>query len=95
MTAPRSRYPLAVAALLSFSMTATAISPALGQPPDGQREAAKALFEEGRQLMQAKRYKEACAKFRDSMLQVPGIGIQFTSSAETSKLARELADLFD
>ena len=47
------------------------------QPSRTDRVTAQALFDDGRQLMQAQRFREACPKFEASQRLDPGIGTQF------------------
>jgi len=51
--------------------------PLSAQPTTQDRILAQALFEDARQLMQAKQYAEACVKFVESNRLDPGIGTQF------------------
>jgi hypothetical protein len=63
---------------------------ALAQPAQAQGEsaAARALFSEGRQLMGADKYTEACPKFEESLRLDPGMGTQFNLAHCWDKLGR-------
>jgi hypothetical protein len=50
--------------------------------------AARALFSEGRQLVKAQKYAEACPKFEESLRLDPGIGTQFNLANCWEKLGR-------
>jgi hypothetical protein len=50
--------------------------------------AARALFSEGRQLMGAEKYAEACPKFEESLRLDPGMGTQFNLAHCWEKLGR-------
>ena len=71
----RNRLLLAAALLLTAAAPA---APAAAQPPatpPGENAAlAQTLFEEGRRLMEAKQYAEACPKFEESLRLRPGTG---------------------
>jgi hypothetical protein len=67
-------------AALAASLLAAVLGPAVasaGEPPAATGEAsalAQTLFEEGRRLMEEKRYPEACPKFEESLHLRPGTG---------------------
>jgi hypothetical protein len=50
--------------------------------------AARALFSEGRQLMSAEKYAEACPKFEESLRLDPGMGTQFNLAHCWEKVGR-------
>ena len=50
--------------------------------------AARALFAEGRQLMSAEKYTEACPKLEESLRLDPGMGTQFNLAHCWEKLGR-------
>ena len=53
-------------------------APAQEQPPSApDRAAAQALFDEGRELMEAGRHAEACPRFEESERLEPGLGTRF------------------
>jgi tetratricopeptide (TPR) repeat protein len=56
------------------SVVALVASNAHAENPADEKAAAEALFAEGRQLMAAEQYAEACAKFRESQRLDSGIG---------------------
>ena len=59
--------------------------PALAQSDSA---AARALFSEGRQLMSAEKYSEACPKFEESLRLDPGMGTQFNLAHCWEKIGR-------
>jgi len=59
--------------------------PALAQSDSA---AARALFSEGRQLMGAEKYTEACPKFEESLRLDPGMGTQFNLAHCWEKIGR-------
>ncbi|MEO8183214.1 MAG: hypothetical protein ABI895_30650 [Deltaproteobacteria bacterium] len=61
-----------------------------GRPAAAQSDsaAARALFSEGRQLMGAEKYAEACPKFEESLRLDPGMGTQFNLAHCWDKLGR-------
>jgi hypothetical protein len=63
---------------------------ALGAPAHAQTEsaAARALFADGRTLMEAERYEEACPKFEESLRLDNGMGTQFNLAHCWEKLGR-------
>lgn len=69
------RVRLAIA--LSALATAALLDPSgalAGEPQGGDTTIAQTLFEEGRRMMEAKRYPEACPKFEESQRRRPGTG---------------------
>lgn len=75
----------------AYSLTTTAtLLLALAQPARAQADAAaaRALFAEGRQLMSADKYAEACPKFEESLRLDPGMGTQFNLAHCWEKLGR-------
>jgi hypothetical protein len=70
--------------VLSFSLALW------GRPAAAQSDsaAARALFSEGRQLMGAEKYAEACPKFEESLRLDPGMGTQFNLAHCWEKLGR-------
>ncbi|HEY3821638.1 MAG TPA: hypothetical protein VGL81_30940 [Polyangiaceae bacterium] len=62
-----------LAALLASALLATA-STAAADPSPADRTLAQSLFEEGRKLMDAGRYEQACPRFADSQHLDPGGG---------------------
>jgi hypothetical protein len=76
-----------------FFWIATALSAATGtwgNPASAQTDsaAARALFSEGRQLMTAEKYSEACPKFEESLRLDPGMGTQFNLAHCWEKIGR-------
>lgn len=67
-----SRHGMCLAALLVMGGLAGISEPARADA--GRQAAAEALFREGRDLMQAGRFAEACAKFSESHRMDPGAG---------------------
>jgi hypothetical protein len=63
---------------------------ALAGPAGAQTDsaAARALFSEGRQLMSAEKYAEACPKLEESLRLDPGMGTQFNLAHCWEKLGR-------
>jgi|SRR6185295_17826668 len=61
-----------------------------GRPAFAQSDsaAARALFSEGRQLVAAEKYAEACPKFEESLRLDPGIGTQFNLAHCWEKVGR-------
>lgn len=75
----------------AYSLTTTAaLLLVLAQPARAQTDsaAARALFAEGRQLMSADEYAEACPKFEESLRLDPGMGTQFNLAHCWEKLGR-------
>ena len=62
--------------LLAFAASLTLLVPsqALAQPSEAERRQAQALFEQGRQLLEAQRYAQACPAFAESQRLDPGGG---------------------
>ncbi len=62
-----------------FPAVALAFVPALATSPAraGEPAAAQDLFDQGKQLMSAGRYTEACSRFDESQRADPGLGTQF------------------
>ncbi len=60
--------------LLVGMVTSLLLLPALARAAGGDKAAAEALFTEGRRLMDAGRYSEACPKFESSQRLDPGVG---------------------
>jgi hypothetical protein len=56
------------------SLLALPAAPAWAQPSTSDRVGAEVLFNEGRQLMAAKKYAEACAKLAESLRLDPALG---------------------
>jgi hypothetical protein len=77
----RSAHTIGVFAL-SFALWGR---PALAQSDSA---AARALFSEGRQLMSAEKYTEACPKFEESLRLDPGMGTQFNLAHCWEKIGR-------
>jgi Flp pilus assembly protein TadD len=79
----RSRTALAralprVVALATLLAAGGAASPAFAQTVDAANEAtSRALFDEGRRLMQKGDYAAACGKFEEGQRLAPGIGLKF------------------
>jgi hypothetical protein len=72
--------------LLSCALGAGSFSrPAAAQTDSA---AARALFSEGRQLVKAQKYAEACPKFEESLRLDPGIGTQFNLADCWEKIGR-------
>ncbi|WP_437730328.1 hypothetical protein [Sorangium sp. So ce1335] len=79
MTAGAPRRALAVLSALA-ALTALAPAARAADPTPEERAAAVALFDEGRALMAAGKYAEACPKFAESHGIDPGIGTLFNLS---------------
>lgn len=63
--------------------------PALAQAPDPANEAtSRALFDEGRRLMQAGDFAHACTKFEEGQRLAPGIGLKFNLAECYEKLGK-------
>ena len=77
MISRRARWRLVLALAL---LPAAAASPALAEPSREDRAAALALFDDGRKLLAAKNYAEACPKLEASMRLDPGMGTLFNLS---------------
>lgn len=73
MMAARFRRGVGVSLLLACSATA---SVAVAAPTAAQRTAAEALFQQGRELIEAKNFAVACEKFAASQELDPGLGTQ-------------------
>ncbi len=65
---------LAAALLAGIASPALAQSPDAGQPPAERVAAAKTLFDQAQQLMDQKKYAQACSKFQASNDQVARVG---------------------
>lgn len=61
-------------ALAAFAVVCATTGAALAQTGEAGNAAAESLFQDGRRLMEAKRYGEACPKFLASYKLSPGIG---------------------
>jgi tetratricopeptide (TPR) repeat protein len=66
-----------LALALMVAMASTSARAEEKQPTDEQKAAARALFDEGLKLMEAKLYREACAKFEQSRAAAKGPGNTF------------------
>jgi hypothetical protein len=64
----------ALAALAAFGVPLAVSTPAAAQTVDTDRQIAQQLFDDGRVLLEAKRYSEACPKFAESQRLDPGGG---------------------
>jgi hypothetical protein len=75
-------------ASIGCSIIASILS--LAGPASAQSDsaAARALFSEGRQLMTAEKYSEACPKFEESLRLDPGMGTQFNLAHCWEKIGR-------
>jgi hypothetical protein len=62
-----------VAAVASLALP----SPVRAQPDEVDRKAATRLFNEGRDLMAQKRFREACDKFEEGYSRAKGLGLQY------------------
>jgi hypothetical protein len=82
--------PRSSARLAQSLIPAATLLLALAQPARAQTDsaAARALFSEGRQLMSADKYAEACPKFEESLRLDPGMGTQFNLAHCWEKLGR-------
>lgn len=68
---------LCLAALPGAAFAQPPVAPGVPLPPQDDRLAAQALFDDARKLMGEGRFAEACAKFEASQVLDPGIGTQF------------------
>jgi hypothetical protein len=69
--------------------------PAVAPAQSGDKAAANALFDEGRQLVRAKRFAEACAKFEASLAILPQLGVRLNLAdclERTGRLASAYAE---
>ncbi|WP_437954562.1 hypothetical protein WME76_23595 [Sorangium sp. So ce119] len=87
---PAGGAPRRALALLSTLAALTALAPAAraAEPTREERAAAVALFDEGRALMAAGKYAEACPKFAESHGIDPGIGTLFNLSDCHERIGR-------
>lgn len=75
MSSLRARLFLtAFAAALASAPAAPSSAQPAGAPPGESTALGQTLFEEGRRLMEAKQYAEACPKFEESLRLRPGTG---------------------
>jgi hypothetical protein len=77
----------------AYFWIATALSGSIGTwggtaAAQSDSAAARALFSEGRQLLSAEKYAEACPKFEESLRLDPGMGTQFNLAHCWEKIGR-------
>jgi hypothetical protein len=72
---------LALGAILLAEPAAAASPASRAAQPTGDRVAAQALFDQGRELMQSGRPSEACPRFEESDRLEPGLGTRFHLAA--------------
>jgi hypothetical protein len=77
-----------IATALSTSISASISTWAVEASAQTDSAAARALFSEGRQLMSAEKYSEACPKFEESLRLDPGMGTQFNLAHCWEKIGR-------
>ncbi len=88
MTATR-RSPLRACIALAVTIAFAAVTPAVRADPSAtDKTAAQALFDEGRKLLDAKKFIEACPKFESSQRLDPGGGTLLNLASCNEKLGK-------